>query len=204
MSGKKFVPIPATRRNGTGQSLRIVGAQENNLKNLTIDIPLGKFVCVTGVSLATSTLTVDILYNALARQLMGAHTNAGKHESIEGVEHLDKVINIDQSPIDAHRDLTPLPIRACLRHDPRSRSPACQTRNCADTIKGVFRSTSRVVAAKSPWEGQLRSKCSSCRMFTFRARSAEAAGITTKRCRCVSGQKHRGRPEHDRGQRAGV
>lgn len=100
LSGKKFVPIPATRRNGTGQSLRIVGAQENNLKNLTIDIPLGKFVCVTGVSgSGKSTLTVDILYNALARQLMGAHTNAGKHESIEGVEHLDKVINIDQSPI---------------------------------------------------------------------------------------------------------
>ena len=100
LSGKKFVPIPATRRNGTGQSLRIVGAQENNLKNLTVDIPLGKFVCVTGVSgSGKSTLTVDILYNALARQLMGAHTNAGKHESIEGVEHLDKVINIDQSPI---------------------------------------------------------------------------------------------------------
>ena len=100
LSGKKFVPIPATRRNGTGQSLRIIGAQENNLKNLTIDIPLGKFVCVTGVSgSGKSTLTVDILYNALARQLMGAHTNAGKHESIEGLEYLDKVINIDQSPI---------------------------------------------------------------------------------------------------------
>lgn len=100
LSGRKYVPIPATRRDGTGQSLRIVGAQENNLKDLTIDIPLGKFVCVTGVSgSGKSTLTVDILYNALARQLMGAHTNAGKYESIEGVENLDKVINIDQSPI---------------------------------------------------------------------------------------------------------
>ena len=100
LSGKKYVPIPATRRNGTGQNLRIIGAQENNLKNLTIDIPLGKFVCVTGVSgSGKSTLTVDILYNALARKLMGAHTTAGKHESIEGIEHLDKVINIDQSPI---------------------------------------------------------------------------------------------------------
>lgn len=100
LSGKMFVPIPAVRRNGTGQSLRIVGAQENNLKNLTVDIPLGKFVCVTGVSgSGKSTLTVDILYNALARQLMNAHTTAGKHERIEGVQHLDKVINIDQSPI---------------------------------------------------------------------------------------------------------
>ncbi len=100
LSGKKYVPIPANRREGTGQSLRIVGAQENNLKNLTIDIPLGKFVCVTGVSgSGKSTLTVEILYNALARKLMGAHTNAGKHERIEGVENLDKIINIDQSPI---------------------------------------------------------------------------------------------------------
>ena len=100
LSGKKYVPIPASRRNGSGQILRIVGAQENNLKNLTIDIPLGKFVCVTGVSgSGKSTLTVDILYNALARKLMGAHTTAGKHESIEGIENLDKVINIDQSPI---------------------------------------------------------------------------------------------------------
>ncbi len=100
LSGKKYVPIPESRRNGTGQSLRIIGAQENNLKNLTIDIPLGKFVCVTGVSgSGKSTLTVEILYNALARKLMGAHTNAGKHERIEGIEYLDKVINIDQSPI---------------------------------------------------------------------------------------------------------
>jgi len=100
LSGEKFVPIPANRRNGSGQSLKIVGAQENNLKNLNINIPLGKFVCVTGVSgSGKSTLTVEILYNALARKLMGAHTNAGKHKSIEGIENLDKVINIDQSPI---------------------------------------------------------------------------------------------------------
>ncbi len=100
LSGKKFVPIPANRRNGSGQSLRILGARENNLKNLDIDIPLGKFVCVTGVSgSGKSTLTVEILYNALARKLMGAHTNAGKHDDIEGIDNLDKVINIDQSPI---------------------------------------------------------------------------------------------------------
>jgi excinuclease ABC subunit A len=100
LSGEKFVPIPANRRNGSGQSLKIVGAQENNLKNLNINIPLGKFVCVTGVSgSGKSTLTVEILYNALARKLMGARTNAGKHDRIEGIENLDKVINIDQSPI---------------------------------------------------------------------------------------------------------
>ncbi|HNZ16263.1 MAG TPA: excinuclease ABC subunit UvrA [Anaerolineaceae bacterium] len=100
LSGRKFVPIPKSRRNGTGEKLRIVGARENNLKNLTVDIPLGKFVCVTGVSgSGKSTLTVEILYNTLARKLMGAHTTPGKHDRIEGIEYLDKVINIDQSPI---------------------------------------------------------------------------------------------------------
>ena len=100
LSGRKFVPLPESRREGTGQSLRVVGAVENNLKNLTVEIPLGKFVCVTGVSgSGKSTLTVDILYNALARKLMGAHTSPGKHDHIEGVQHLDKIINIDQSPI---------------------------------------------------------------------------------------------------------
>ena len=72
----------------------------NNLKNITVDIPLGKFVCITGVSgSGKSTLMVDILYNALARDLMGAHTQPGEYDRIEGMEHLDKIINIDQSPI---------------------------------------------------------------------------------------------------------
>ena len=100
LSGRKFVPVPATRRPGNGQTVRIVGATENNLKHLSVDIPLGKLVCITGVSgSGKSTLLVDVLYNSLARSLMGAHTQAGAHDHIEGVEHLDKIINIDQSPI---------------------------------------------------------------------------------------------------------
>ena len=100
LSGRLYVPIPAARREGNGQILRIVGASENNLKKLTVDIPLGKFVCITGVSgSGKSTMLVDVLYNALARQLHGAHTQAGAYERIEGVEHIDKIINIDQSPI---------------------------------------------------------------------------------------------------------
>jgi len=94
------VPLPEQRRQGNGQFLRVVGATENNLKNLSVNIPLGKFVCITGVSgSGKSTLLVDVLYNTLARQLMNAHTQPGAHERIEGIQHLDKVINIDQTPI---------------------------------------------------------------------------------------------------------
>jgi len=100
LSGRLFVPVPEQRRPGNGKHLRIIGAAANNLKNLTIDIPLGKFVCITGVSgSGKSTLLVDVLYNALARQLMGAHTQAGPYKRIEGAQNLDKIINIDQSPI---------------------------------------------------------------------------------------------------------
>jgi len=100
LSGRKQVPLPATRREGNGNVLKIKGAQENNLKNIDVTIPLGKLVCITGVSgSGKSTLMVEILYNALARKLMRAHTNPGKHKGIDGTKHLDKVINIDQTPI---------------------------------------------------------------------------------------------------------
>ncbi|NWG07821.1 MAG: excinuclease ABC subunit UvrA [Chloroflexi bacterium] len=100
LSGRKQVPIPKKRREGNGKSLKIVGASANNLKNIDVKIPLGKLVCITGVSgSGKSTLMSDILYNALAAKLMGAHTQWGEHKKIEGIEHLDKIINIDQSPI---------------------------------------------------------------------------------------------------------
>jgi excinuclease ABC subunit A len=100
LSGRRQVEIPEQRREGNGKSLRIVGAAANNLKNIDVSIPLGKLVCITGVSgSGKSTLMSDILYNELASQLMGARSSGGPHERIEGVEHLDKIINIDQSPI---------------------------------------------------------------------------------------------------------
>lgn len=100
LSGRLRVPIPAQRRRGNGQHLTIIGARENNLKDLTVKIPLGKLVCITGVSgSGKSTLMVEVLYKALARELNGAHTQAGIYERIEGLEYLDKIINIDQSPI---------------------------------------------------------------------------------------------------------
>jgi len=100
LSGKLRVPIPETRRSGNGKKLSILGARENNLKNIDVHIPLGRLVCITGVSgSGKSTLMVEILYKALARALNGAHTQPGQHERILGLEHLDKIISIDQSPI---------------------------------------------------------------------------------------------------------
>jgi excinuclease ABC subunit A len=100
LSGRKQVPVPKKRRTGNGKALEIIGARANNLKDIDVKIPLGKLVCITGVSgSGKSTLMSDVLYNALAAKLMGAHTQPGEHERIEGVQHLDKIINIDQSPI---------------------------------------------------------------------------------------------------------
>ncbi len=98
--GRRQIPIPEKRRKGNGESLVIKGAAENNLKNINVKIPLGTFTCVTGVSgSGKSSFVNDILYNVLANKLNHAKTFAGKHKSVEGVEHLDKVINIDQAPI---------------------------------------------------------------------------------------------------------
>jgi excinuclease ABC subunit A len=100
MSRRLTVPLPEKRRNGNGKTLQIEGARANNLKNLTVKIPLGQFVCITGVSgSGKSTLMVDVLYNVLAHELNRAHTTPGEYDRILGMQYLDKVINIDQSPI---------------------------------------------------------------------------------------------------------
>lgn len=100
LSGQRAVPVPQTRRKGNGNFLEIVGASQNNLKNVNVKIPLGELVCVTGVSgSGKSSLVNEILYKTLARELNGAKTTSGKHKAIKGIEHLDKVIAIDQSPI---------------------------------------------------------------------------------------------------------
>lgn len=100
LSGRKKIAIPKIRRIGSGQMLRIIGAEENNLKNLTAEIPLNTFTCVSGVSgSGKSTLINDILSKSLAKKFYRAKDEPGKHEKIEGTEHIDKVISIDQSPI---------------------------------------------------------------------------------------------------------
>ena len=100
LSGKRAVPVPTERRKGNGKFLEIRGAAENNLKNINVKIPLGELVCVTGVSgSGKSSLINEILYKTLARELNRAKTISGKHKELRGIENLDKVIEIDQSPI---------------------------------------------------------------------------------------------------------
>ncbi len=100
LSGRKKIPVPKKRREGSGKSLIIRGAQENNLKNIDVEIPLGKFVAVTGVSgSGKSSLINEILYKRLAGDLNRARIKPGRHADIEGIDALDKVININQAPI---------------------------------------------------------------------------------------------------------
>ena len=100
LSGKRCIPVPTKRREGNGCLLTVRGAAENNLKHIDVDFKLGTFNCVTGVSgSGKSSLVNAILYRRLARDLNRAHMRPGRHTAIEGLEHLDKVIDIDQSPI---------------------------------------------------------------------------------------------------------
>ena len=100
LTGARQIPMPKQRRKPNGKALTVVGARENNLKNVTASIPLGLFTCITGVSGGgKSTLLVDTLYRAVARRLNGASEGPAPHDRLEGLEHLDKVIDIDQSPI---------------------------------------------------------------------------------------------------------
>ena len=125
LSGKKSIPVPETRRPGNGHSLLIKGAAANNLKHIDVELPLGKFVCVTGVSgSGKSSLINEILYKECARKLNRAHTVAAANDGIEGMDQLEKVILIDQNPIG---------------RTPRS-NPATYT-GVFDTIRELFAQT---------------------------------------------------------------
>jgi excinuclease ABC subunit A len=100
LTGRRAIAVPTTRRKGNGKKLTVKGARANNLRNVSAAIPLGTFTCITGVSgSGKSSFTLDTLYAGAARALNGARVLAGPHDSIDGLQHLDKVIDIDQSPI---------------------------------------------------------------------------------------------------------
>jgi excinuclease ABC subunit A len=100
LSGKRKIPLPEERRSGNGECITVKGARENNLKDIDVEIPLGKLVCVTGVSgSGKSTLIYETLYKRLAQVLYYGKDKPGEHDAIQGIEHVDKVVNIDQSPI---------------------------------------------------------------------------------------------------------
>ena len=119
LSGRRRIPIPGSRRKGTGHELGIHGARANNLKNVAISIPLGRLVCVTGVSgSGKSTLVNEVLYKALAQRFYRAKDRPGDHDEITGLEHVDKVINIDQSPDRTHAAQQPRNIHRRLHAHP--------------------------------------------------------------------------------------
>ncbi|MBF7121829.1 excinuclease ABC subunit UvrA [Pediococcus pentosaceus] len=125
LSGKKFIPVPETRRTGNGQSIKLKGVQENNLKNIDVYFPLGEFVAVTGVSgSGKSTLVNMVLKRVLAQKLNHNSEKPGKYKSVSGIKNIEKVINIDQSPIG---------------RTPRS-NPATYT-SVFDDIRGLFAQT---------------------------------------------------------------
>ncbi|KAF0394613.1 excinuclease ABC subunit UvrA [Pediococcus pentosaceus] len=125
LSGKKFIPVPETRRTGNGQSIKLKGVQENNLKNIDVDFPLGEFVAVTGVSgSGKSTLVNMVLKRVLAQKLNHNSEKPGKYKSVSGIKNIEKVIDIDQSPIG---------------RTPRS-NPATYT-SVFDDIRGLFAQT---------------------------------------------------------------
>lgn len=125
LSGKKQIAVPKKRRKSNGRSIEIIGATEHNLKNVNVKFPLGVFNCVTGVSgSGKSTLVNEVLYNYLARELYKSNIKPGKCEEIKGIENIDKIINIDQSPIG---------------RTPRS-NPATYT-GVFDTIRDIFANT---------------------------------------------------------------
>ena len=100
LSGRKQIQVPKKRRKSNGRAIEVKGATENNLKNVNVKFPLGQFVCVTGVSgSGKSTLVNEVLYKSLAKEINGATEKPGKCDEIKGIENIDKIINIDQSPI---------------------------------------------------------------------------------------------------------
>ncbi|HET9999750.1 MAG TPA: excinuclease ABC subunit UvrA [Ktedonobacteraceae bacterium] len=144
LSRRKFIALPEKRREGNGKALVVKGARENNLKNIDVEIPLGEFVVVTGVSgSGKSTLITDILYRKLAHVIYRAHAKPGAHDTIEGIEHLDKIIDIDQSPIGRTPRSNPATyttaftgIRDLFAHVPESRIRGYQPGRFSFNVKG--------------------------------------------------------------------
>ena len=144
LSGELVVPIPERRPRNSSRTLKIIGARGNNLKNINAEIPLGLFTCVTGVSGGgKSTLLVDTLYKALARRLNNANEAPAPYDRIEGVEHLDKIIDIDQSPIGRTPRSNPAtytgaftPIREWFAGLPESRARGYEPGRFSFNVKG--------------------------------------------------------------------
>jgi excinuclease ABC subunit A len=184
LRGEREIPVPAARRPiDPLRMLRIEGARAHNLRDVDVDIPLGCFVAVTGVSgSGKSTLVGDILHSALARHFYRARVIPGAHARITGLQHLDKVIDIDQSPIGRTPRSNP-----ATSHRSASCSRRCRRPRFAGTGRADSPSTSRVAGARraraTAWS---RSRCTSCRTCSSRARCARGSGSIARRSTSAS------------------
>ena len=151
LSGRLSIPVPAVRRPGNGKKIVVRGAREHNLRGIDAAFNLGQFIAVTGVSgSGKSSLVNSILYTAAAKAIYGAKAVPGRHKSLEGLEHIDKVIQVDQSPSGAPHARTPPPTPGCSTRSARC-SPRPPRRRCAATSLAASRSTSRAGAASTAW-----------------------------------------------------
>jgi excinuclease ABC subunit A len=144
LSGKRKIAIPEQRRTGNGKALTVIGAQGNNLQNITVSFPLGRFLAVTGVSGGgKSTLVIETLYKAMVRRLTGAREHAAQHERIDGLDYVDKIVDIDQSPIGRTPRSNPAtytgafgPIRDWFTNLPESKARGYKAGRFSFNVKG--------------------------------------------------------------------
>jgi excinuclease ABC subunit A len=186
LSGRRSIAVPATRRRGRGEFV-VRGAREHNLKNLDVTIPTGAFVCVTGVSgSGKSTLVNEIIFRSLSNLVNRVPVRPGDHDRIDGIEQLDKVIDIDQSPIGRTPRSNPATytglfdhIRELFSHTQEAKVRATRRAGSASTSRADAARPARVTARS-------RSRCIFCLTSMCRARSARASAMTVRPWRCAS------------------
>lgn len=190
MSGAKEIPVPLERRKGNGRVLRVKGASENNLQNIDVTFPLGKFIAVTGVSgSGKSTLVNSILKKAVAQKLNRNSAKPGKHKALEGIENIERLIDIDQSPIGRTPRSNPATYTGVF-DDIRDLFAKTNEAKIRGYKKDVSHLTSKVDVARLVLVTELsKLKCTSCQMFTYLARFVMAHVIIVKRLKFITKTK---------------